>query len=512
MAGKTVVRIALLSILVVSVTAFAETVTVSKSGTAKFTSIQAAIDAVNPKDGNPDVIQILDGSMYEEQVVVGGLPEVNEAGGDFIGALVAENRDPITIIGPASGNAPAISPKGESLLYYSVNESDPGDNFQASLSFFGKNITFENLILEQPGGGPYGVNGQGVEITFRKVLFRAKAGSGTPGEAVINFNNSDRVADYFNQVPCSAVFENCTWDGLLDDGTQTTKDAVYYHGTTGPGLDGIEQPNTSTFVFKNCTFQHHEEGITRLRSRGANKDDVVNQIMQNCLIKDNNGNSINVDGAGEKLIQDCIFFNNVNGLNEALPTGTNAALFVRGRDGHTGNVTVSHCIFSNNASLDASDDPALDLWAALLITNDGADNGPVVVDHCTFDRNGTAVRIFDTSQRARTVTISNTIFSNNKIAVTGNAASAGPSYVGSGNEANLALTLTNCLLFGNVVNTDIGVSSGAIFADPLFANTDALGENPFALKENSPARKAATDGTDIGATQSATAVSNFMLY
>ncbi len=511
MVGKTIVRVALLSILAMSVTVYAETVTVSKADGANFLSIQDAINAINPRDGDPDVIQILDGSVYEEQVVVGGLPPISEAGENFIGALVAENRDPITIIGPDPDNAPAISPSAEILNNYGVFEDDLDDNFQASLTYFGRGITFENLILEQPGGGPYGVNGQGIEITFRNVLFRPKAGSGAPGEALINFNNSDRIADYYGQEPNCVIFEDCTWDGLLDDGTQDTEDAIYYHGTNGVGIDEIEQKNTTTFQFTNCTFQNFGEGITRLRCRNAAQEDVT-QNMQSCLFLNNNGNSVNVDGGGDKTIQDCIFFNNVNGPDEALPTGQNAALFVRGRDGRTGNVTVSHCIFSNNASLDASADPALDLWAAVLITND-TENGPVVIDHCTFDGNGTAVRIFDTSQRPRTVDISNSIFSNNQVAVTGNGASATPSYVGSGNEANLMLTLTNCLLFGNVVNTDIGVSNGAILADPLFANTDALGEDPFALQEGSPAIGAATDGSDVGAAQSGeSGIDEFMLY
>jgi len=496
MIKRRLLALAVVSLLLMGTTVQAETVTVKQDGGADFTSIQAAIDSINATDGDPDVIQILDSAVYEEQVVLGGLPPIDQASGDFIGDLVAQNRDPLTLRGPDSGDRPTISPNAGDIINYGVFEDNPGDNFAAALVYFGKNITIENVNVQQPGDGPYGVNGQGVEITFRNVLFNMKPGTGGPGEDYMNLNNSDRVADYYDQTPNDVLFDGCVWDGMMDDGTKYPNTFVYYHGTNGEGVDGVEQKNVTPITFRDCTFMNAGDDLTRLRSYDANQDDV-NQSMINCVFKDNEGNSVNFDGGGEKVASRCIFSNNVNGLSADLPQGDNAAIRIRGRSGRTGTVTISNCIFSNNASLDAYADPAGDQWAAVLVNNDG-DDGPITIDHCTFDGNGVGVRFADGSARPRTAVISNSIFSNNIGAgITANGLS--PSYVGSGAEDALDLTIKNCLFYENQgIDFDLGAADGTVTGDPMYANTDALGNEPFALQEGSPAIDAADDGLMVG--------------
>ncbi len=478
--------------------AFAQTVTVSASGGGNFTSIQAAIDSINATNGVPDIIEILDSATYEEQVVLGGLPPIDQASGTFTQDLMAQNRDPLTLRGPASGDRPTISPN--SLVAYGVFENDPGDNFEATLVYFGKDITIENVAIQQIGGGPYGVNAQGVGITFRNCLFEMKPGTGASGEAAVNFNNSDIASDLFDDVTNDVLFDGCVFDAGEEE---NTSDTVYYHGVSDPGLDGTMN-YTSNFVFNNCTFKDYDSNLTRLRARGVGEDDV-SQTMTNCVFMDNTGDSLNLDGGGTKIVDGCLFVNNVNGEGTS-PDSDNGALHIRGRSGRTGDVTIMNSIFSNNATFLAIDDPAAEQWAAIYVTNDG-DDGPLVIDHCTFDTNSVAVRFADTAVRPRTATISNSIFSNN-IAAGISADSLSGSYVGSGSEGELSLTITNCLFFNNTFDYDLGTVSGSVTGDPLYVDTET-----FALADGSPAIGAASDGSDIGAVQTgAASVEDYMLH
>lgn len=502
-----------LAVLTMGTTAMAQTVTVSQAGGADHSSIQAALDAINATNGVADVIQILDSAAYEEQVVVGGLQPIDQSSGDFIGALVAQNRDPVTIMGPATGERPKFAAPPASLQAYGVFEDDLEDNFNAGLVFFGKDITFENVTIYQPhGNSAYGINGQGVDITFSNCLFQlnpAAPGMGAE-EDFINFNNSDRGADYYDDVTNSVLFEDCVIDGTLQDGGKYNNTFAYYHGNDGPGLDGTTG-YTSSFTFNGCTIMNFGDDLTRLRARGAGDEDI-SQIMNDCVIKDNDGNSLNFDGGGIKTVDGCVFSNNVNGP-ETDPTSDNGAIRIRGRSGRTGDVTIMNSIFSNNASFGASDDPASDKWAAVFIQNDGGD-GTVTIDHCTFDGNGTGVRFADAAVRPRTALISNCIFSNHVgAAVSGDAPDG--SYVEHADAANLDLTLTNNLFFTNgfAENVDIGNNVGAVGGDPMFAVTDALAPDAFSLSDDSPALGAASDGTDIGAWQSSpSSVRDFMFY
>ncbi len=482
-----------LASLAFGMNAQAQTVTVGASG-ADFTSVQAAIDSINPTNGEPDVIEIIDGGDYDEQIVIGGLPPIDSASGNFITELVEQNRDPITIRGV--GDKPTIGKAdGAGLTAYGVFENDPGDNFNAGIAFFGEGITIENVEIRQPAGGSaYGLNGQAKDMTFRDVLF--KPNTTNPEEDFINFNNSDGVAQLFDGTGNSAVFEDCTFDGELEDGSSFSNTFIYYHGINEPL--GI----VDSFTFEGCTFTNVGDSITRLRARSP-ENQVTNQTMMNCVFENYSGGVLNVDGAGTKVIDGCVFRNlqNAPDLNVDDLIG---GVRVRGRSGFTGDLTIRNSIFSNIGS-----DGALEFEnrAGIIITNDGNDPD-VTIEHCTFDGNGTGVRLVDSNTRPRTVTIANSIFSNNvAFGISGDSSTL--SYVGSGNEAELTLNIENCLFFNNGTgNFDIGSDTGTITGDPMYADTTT-----FALADGSPALGAATDGTDIGAVQSGgTGVVEFMLY
>ncbi len=474
----------------------AQTVTVNSSGGADFTSIQAAIDSIDPTNGEPDIIEIQDSAVYEEQVVLGGLPPIDSASGNFITDLVEQNRDPLILRGPESGEKPVIDPDPASLQAYGVFEDDLGDAFNAGVTFFGKGITVENVVIRQPGGNEaYGVNGQGVEVTFKNILFQPH--TTTPEEDFINFNNSDRVAELFDGVGNQYLFEDCVFDGTREDDSVGEVE-LYYHGMQ-PSFKVVDE-----FVFQGCTFQNIDGGVTNLRARGADQQDS-NQHMIDCLFIDNPATILNFSGGGEKVVDGCRFENNTNAL-ETLPTEQNATVILSGRSGRTGELTITNSIFTNNASNGAEDHPGFDTWATVMVRNDGED-GDVLIDHCTFDGNGTAVRFLDPNTRPRTAVVSNSIFSNNiSGGVSGDSLQG--SYVESGNEDALDLTIENCLFHNNPVDFDIGSDSGTINADPLYEDTET-----FALQEDSPAIGAGTDGSDIGAVPSGpVSVGEFMVY
>ena len=434
-------------------------------------SVQAAIDAINPVDGNPDVIRILDGATYEEQVVVGGLPRIVEARGNFIEDLVAQNRDPITIVGPVSGERPTLAATPGTLETFGVFQDNPQDNFLAGVAFFGKNITFENLVIYQPGGErEYGVNGQGKDITFRNCLFKLNPNAAQPGEALMDFANSARIADYHAGVPNSALFDNCVFDGTTESGDGKYEgNLIYYHGVRHRDPEGTEV-YVSSFTFIDTTFTNFAGRIMALRAGGIDKE-ALHQTMIRCTFSNNDDPTLQFYGGGRKTADRCIFANNLN-VDDIDPLQQMAALQVNQRDRQTGDVTISNCLFSNNARVASSSNPNADEFAAVRIDR-GEKNGVVVIDHCTFDSNGTAVRFADERAVPRTARISNCIFSNNTgAAVTGDCPKS--SYVGHPGQANLALTLKNNLFYNNgfAQHIDIGNNFGAVYADPQFANTD----------------------------------------
>lgn len=491
------------ALMALGTTVMAQTVTVSQSGGANFTSIQAAIDSIDATNGVADVIQILDSATYAEQLEVGGPHEVPEVSGDANGGtitdLINSNRDPITLIGTA--DAPAvISPQPGSLASHSVFEDDAeGDNYQATLSYVGSRITFVNLNIQQIGGDPYGVNGQGVDIEFRDCLFTGVPGTGAPGESRVNFNNSDRIARLYDSVGNDVLFDGCVFDGELDDGSKAEA-SLYFHGINADGLF-----SNDSFVFQDCTFTNMSDDLTALRARNAQEGDV-RQVMTNCLFIDNDG-PLSFNGGGEKIADGCKFVNNANGpdVNSTDKTG---GLVLNGRSGRTGDITITDCIFSNNASFEVDTDVATERWAAIVIGNDG-DDGPVVIDHCTFDGNGVGVRFFDPAFRVRTVDITDSIFSNNAAAAMTADGSDGStySYIESEGEANLNLTVTNCLFSNNGIDYDLGTVSGSVTGDPMYADMDM-----FSLQAGSPAAGTASDGTNIGAWQEVSNVEHYSVY
>ncbi|MDP8244607.1 MAG: hypothetical protein P9L94_11040 [Candidatus Hinthialibacter antarcticus] len=482
--------------LATGLTVQAQTVTVNSSGGADFTNIQAAINSINPTNGQPDIIEVQDGATYTEQIVLGGLPPIDQAAiGSFITDLVNENRDPLIVRG--IGAKPVIWPDSGNLAAYGVFENDAGDNFTAGIAFFGDDITLENVEIRQPdGNSSYGLNGQANKITFKEVLF--KPTTSDQAEDFFNVNNSDGVVTLFGNGGTYS-FEDCVFDGENEDGVKANA-KIYFHG-----ISDLATPMTSVFNFDGCEFKNTNDELTRLRARPASQGSIdIN--MTNCRFVDNDAKALYLQGNGVNTIDGCWFENNTNGA-DVNQTSDASTIFVHERDGHSPSLIVKNTVFANNASNNATNNTVDGRYAVILVQNGNDVSGDITIDHCTFDGNGAAVRFFDPNLRDRKATITNTIFSNNITAgITGDGNDGtNLSYVPDSVEF-LDITITNSLFFSNGVNFDVGTDSGTVSGDPMFADAT------FKLSDGSPASGAATDGTDIGAVQGGTAVEGFMLY
>jgi len=405
----------------VGTTAFATTKTVSQSGTADFTSIQAAIDSFTEaelSDGTPDEVVILDGESYDEQVVIGSLipdPEGLEPGylDDVIAAV--QNRDPFTLRGDDSENRPKIDPVSGGGIAHGVFTSDSGDNFIATLSYMGKDISVENIEILQSSlinGDQYGLNGQAGNMAFNNVLF-AHSGDAMPGEAFINFNNDvDIIAAGFNN---SYTFTDCVFDAAFNGERNDSVDTIYFHGNKQEAADeaGISIDDVGvTALFDGCQFLNSDT-VMMIRGR-AQANDVT---IRNCYIAGNNHGLVG-SGKGTFVVENSIFHNNMQIAGDI--DNDRGALETTGRDGFTPALTVRNSLFVGNLAADfdsMAGIPGFDTrGAAIRIKNDGTDPD-ITIDQCTFVDNPIAIRFADDAGRPRTATINNCIFQNNNSSV-----------------------------------------------------------------------------------------------
>ena len=247
-------------VLVIGLTASATTKTVGKTG-AQFTKIQAAIDSFTDAeltDGQADAVEIIDGAVYDEQVMIGNMVANSDSlAAGFLDKSIAldKRKDAFTLRGKDSANRPKINPT-TGLTKYGVSTNDPGDIFAASLSFLGKDINVENVEILQSSvidGDQYGINGQAGNMVFKNVLF-AHSGDTAPGESLICFNNY--MADAKEGFDNSYQFIDCTFDGAVGD-SRGSGDLFYFHGytaddATAAGVDVNQYPCKVTF--DGCDF------------------------------------------------------------------------------------------------------------------------------------------------------------------------------------------------------------------------------------------------------------------
>lgn len=494
--------------------AMATTKTVGKSG-ADFTSIQAAINSFTQAeitDGTPDVVEIIDGAEYNEQVVLGGLianPD-NQSPGYLNAAIeLGLNRDSLTIRGANPNQRPKINPTSNGKSY-GVFTNDPGDNFVATLSFMGKDFRVENVEILQSSlidADQYAVNGQAGNMTFKNVLF-AHSGATQPGEALFNFNNAVDIAG--KGFDNSYTFEDCTFDAAVNGQRNDFVDTFYFHGysaseATEAGVNPDDVP--CVVSFNNCKFLNGETA-TMIRGRAQ-----ANHIsFKNCYIAGNKNGLVGA-GKGSFTVEDCVFYNNQN-----VETDSNSdigAVSLNGRDGFTPQLTVRNSLFVKNLSGDADVlDGGIGLdsrAAAIRIRNDGTDPD-FTIENCTFVDNPVAIRAADKAVRPRKGTVNNCAFVGSNVAVF-TADDFADSYLaggevtvlnvsGSGNvfDSNHAVVENQDLLPNVKIN---GTSATVTFTNAAINEADPFDGPPYLI----------TTPTGVGADLStSSSIPDFMLF
>lgn len=395
---------------------FATTKTVGKSG-AQFTSIQKAIDSFTEAeltDGTADIVEIIDSADYDEQVAIGGLIADPEGSGQAAGYLdaaieLAKKRDPFTLRGKDAANRPKINPVTKGIPY-GVFTGDPGDNFVATFSYLGKDITVENVEILQSSivaDEQYGINGQAGNTTFKNVLF-AHSGDKQPGEALLNFNNAVDIAGVgFDN---SYQFIGCTFDAAVNGERNGAVDTIYFHGYSQGDADaaGVNVNDVPVNVaFDDCKFLN---GDTVAMIRGRAQANHV--TVKRCYVSGNN-HGFRASGKGTFTIQDSIFHNNMQIVGDA--DNDLGAVETVGREGFTPALTVKNSLFIDNLSDDFDSLKGLlglEFRAAAIRTQNDAANPDLTVENCTFVNNPIAVRFTDASARARKASINKNIFQN----------------------------------------------------------------------------------------------------
>ncbi|MFB3786671.1 MAG: hypothetical protein ACE15F_09890 [bacterium] len=498
----------------------ATTKTVGKSG-ADFTSIQAAIDSfteADVTDGQPDVVEIVDGETYDEQVVIGQLiadPEGTGQGEGYLNAAIdlAKRSDPFTLRGRDPNNRPKINPVNVEGLPHGVFTNDPTDNFVATLSYLGKNITIENIQILQSSvilDEQYGINGQAGNMVFRNVLF-AHDGDTQPGEALINFNNAiDLAGQGFDN---SYTFENCTFDAAFNGERNAFVDTIYFHGYSQGDADaaGVNVDDVPVNVkFIDSQFLNSDTAMIIRGNAQAN-----NVTVQNCYIAQNN-HGLRASGKGTFVVENCIFHDNMNIAGDI--DNDLGAVETVGRSGFTPALTIRNSLFIDNMSGDA---PGMggtvgfdSRAAAVRIQNDGTDPD-VTIENCTFVNNPIAIRFADSSARPRKGAINNNIFENSNVAVL-TASDAQQSYFTAADLVDvLVVNGTNNVFDGNAVvvednaklpNVKLeGAQAAVTFSNTTIRPADPFAGPPYLVASGAPAGV----GANLGG---GTAVSGFMLY
>ncbi len=401
--------------LAIAMPGFSTTKTVGQSG-ADFTSIQAAIDSFTEAqvtDGEPDAVEILDGAEYDEQIMIGGLvPNPSDASptGYLDDAIdLANRRDPFTIRGADPDNRPKINPLTVEATRYGVFTNNGDDNFIATFSFIGKNITVENVEILRAStidNDQYALNGQAGNMTFNNVLF-GQSGEIAPGEDLVNFNNAADIAGLgFDN---SYTFKNCVFDGAVGEERGDFSQVYFYGYSESEAADAGVDINAigPKMTFHGCKFLNGGDNGLIIRGRGQANDVLV----QSCYVS-NQLHGIVGSGKGTLTIQDSIFHKNQQA--ELADVDQDAAsVELTGRDGYTPELILENSLFIDNM---VADDyfgawGGLTRGAAVLLRNDGNDPD-ITIRNCTFVNNPIAIRFLDAQGRPRNAAINDCIFQN----------------------------------------------------------------------------------------------------
>lgn len=335
---------------------YAQTKTVSKSGTPDYNTIQAAIDffATDPEPTNPNVINITDASVYDEMITI---------------------NVPVTIEGTDT-NRPVLAVQMNS-------GADANDGLLIRIPTGTSNVVvLKNLIVipsrtSTPTDDGIRSHGQNVNLTMDNVLITANNGSDAPisttGLEAVSLSGATMFGDDGMYIGGDTTI---TGDGF----SATLKDVVITHmqgAVGGTANDGLVLSGTANVyrIQDGCVFSY----CNRLGIQAAG-DFQISAPTKRVVVLGNRGFAgIWFSGApasvvNPRLIDGCNVINNLGENHTTAPVG---AWGIEIQNGGTVQYIVKNSIIAGNSDRG-------------LVIGELAGTGPVTIENVTISNNGTS--------------------------------------------------------------------------------------------------------------------------
>lgn len=312
------ILMALAVIFAVGSTASAQTVTVAKTGTPSFSTIQAAIDSFDPDPnaGLANVIQITDSALYDEIITV---------------------DVPVTIEGTA-GSRP--------VLALQTNPGSLNDGILVSVATETTNSVYlRNLIIipsltTPPTDDAIVSVGQNLYLELDNLLITANNGSNAP-VSTDGLTQADTTgATFFGDdgmfLGSGAAPAGPGFEGVL-------KNTVVTHFPLGASSDGIvcSATGASYTILEGCVFSF----CNRLGIQAHKEFEILGSHTNRVYVLGNKGFAgvwFVGGGVAKRTIQGAIIAGNGN--------GTSAGFGIEHQNGGTAGLTLTDSILVNNTS------------------------------------------------------------------------------------------------------------------------------------------------------------------
>jgi hypothetical protein len=360
----------------------ATSVTVNKSGSGNYTTIQAAINS------GATNITITDSGTYVEDLQIGSLG----AGGS-----------PVTLTSNQTGtNRPVITPLNGQAFTDTHRE-----NQQAGIGLFANNSVVANLIIEAnpdllPGDGVSGMMLMANNVVIEDCLFRIAAGTlGTlNSQSALLFFAQQAAVPWTQGVTepggrdCNGcLLRNCEFISMapdanpveplgpasLGDGSQGYLDERKNNRGTGQGSGYLRTDHYSdgrdvTITVEGCWF-HYDRDYGFFPSNRGSGAGSLNVVVKKCRFDANSKFFIRGRGANV-FVEDSVFTRWCQGNNG---DDENAAVAINNQDGHTQHGSVKNCVFVNGGSAYGKR-----AYYGGVNNHNSTDPLGMAVDHCTF--------------------------------------------------------------------------------------------------------------------------------
>jgi len=424
--------------MLVSLVSFglAQTVTVSKSGTPDYNTVQAAIDyfATDPAPTVPNVINITDSSVYDEMITI---------------------NVPVTIEG-TDANRPV-------LAIQTNTGGDANDGLLILIPTGTANVVvLKNLIIipsktNTPQDDGIRSHGQNVNLTLENVLVTANNGSDAPitttGLEAVDLTGAIMFGD-------DGIFIGGTTTPAGDGFSATLKDVVVSHiqGAAGGVVanDGLVLSGAGNVfrILDGCVFSY----CNRLGIQ-ATGDFQINAPNKRVVVLGNKGfagiwfAAAPTNAANPRLIDGCNVINNLGENHTTAPVG---AWGIEIQNGGTVNTIVKNSIIAGNSDRG-------------IVIGELTGTGTVSIENVTIANNGAAA-INDVAGYTADINITDTIIAGNGSAKASNVIVHNGSGVMNIAYSGIVTAGPQSLLIPATTGTGPFITSNIVESDPQFVD------------------------------------------